>query len=138
MVLFDNIKNLDQKFAWSFLGVVITLLFGGVTVYREFIEDKRPTLQYDILTSTSVLDVKEQLSKLSVLFAGVYIRKRGLSLRVLTVRVINSSSKDILKAHYDDSAPLGFHVSTGRIIRTELMSASSDYLRNNLASVSPL
>lgn len=131
MALLKYFKKFERKFAWSFFGVVLALIFGGITVYREFIEDKRPALQYDILTNTSVLDVKEQLSNLSVLFDGIDIRKQGLSLRVITVRVLNHSSRDILKGHYDDKAPLGLHISTGKVIRTELVDASNEYLRKN-------
>lgn len=125
-------KDLDKKFAWSFFGVVLALTFGGITLYKEFLEDKRAALQYEILTNTSVLDVREQLSNLSVLFEGVDIRKQKLTLRVVTVRVVNPSSRDILKGHYDDRAPLGVNVSTGRVIRSEIADTSSTYLRDTL------
>ncbi|MBI1929762.1 hypothetical protein HYR99_36625 [Candidatus Poribacteria bacterium] len=131
MSLFKYVRDLDPKFAWSFFGVVIALIFGAITIYMEFIQDPRPTLRYDILTSTSVLDVKEEVSNLSVLFDGVDIRKQGMSLRVITFRVINDSSKDILKGFYDDRAPLGISLSTGKIIKSELAGASNEYLIQN-------
>jgi hypothetical protein len=53
--------------------VVLALLFGGITIQREFFSDSGPRLRYDILTSTPVLDVREDVSKLSVLFDGVDI-----------------------------------------------------------------
>lgn len=129
MALLKNLKKIDQKFAWSFLGVLLALMFGSYTGYREYINSKPPSLQFDILTSTSVLDVRERLSNLSVLFDGIDIRKQGRALRVITVRVLNDSPKDILKGHFDDKAPLGLHISTGKIIKTELAEASNDYLR---------
>ena len=132
MTVIQYIRDLDRRFAWSFLGVLLALLFGTITIYREFIEDKRPSLQYDVLTSTSVLDVKEQVSNLSVLFDGIDVRKQGLSLRVVGVRVLNDSTKDILKGYYDDKAPLGINISTGRIIKAELIDASNQYLRDNV------
>lgn len=131
MSLVKRLIDLDRKFAWSFVGVVIAVLFGAITIYREFILDQRPALRYDILTSTSVLDVKEEVSNLNVLFDGMDIRKQGLSLRVITVRILNDSSKDILKGFYDDRAPLGLSVSTGKIIKSELAGASNDYLSEN-------
>ena len=132
MTVIQYIRDLDRRFAWSFLGVLLALLFGTITIYREFIEDKRPSLQYDVLTSTSVLDVKEQVSNLSVLFDGIDVRKQGLTLRVVSVRVLNDSTKDILKGYYDDKAPLGINISTGRIIKAELIDASNQYLRDNV------
>lgn len=132
MVLAQFVEAVSRKFAWSFIGVMLALIFGGTTIYSEFIEDKRPTLQFDVLTNTSVLDVREQLSNLNILFDGIDIRKQNLSLRVITTRIINNSSIDILKGHYDSNAPLGLHVSTGKVIKTELVGASNDYLREHL------
>lgn len=132
LIQYQYIKDLDRKFAWSFLGVLLALLFGSITIYNEFIQDKRPSLQYDVLTNTSLLDVKEQVSNLSVLFDGIDIRKQGLSLRVIGVRVLNDSTKDILKGYYDDKAPLGISILTGRIIKNELISASNQYLSDNI------
>ncbi len=137
MPLMSKIKDLDQKFAWSFLGVLLAVVFGTFTIYKEFVQDQHPGLRYDILTSTSVLDVKEEVSNLSVLFDGMDIRKQGLSLRVITIRILNDSAKDILKGFYDDKAPLGLSLSTGKIIRSELAGASNDYLAQNVVLSAP-
>ena len=132
MSLIDSIRDLDQKFAWSFVGVLLALLFGGITVQREFFSETRPRLRYDILTSTPVLNVREDVSKLSVFFDGIDIREQKKSLRVITVRVANDSQKDILKGFYDESEPLGLRVSTGRVIRSDLVTASNPYLERQL------
>lgn len=124
---------MDKKFSWGFLGFLVALLFGGITVYQTFIEDKHPRLEYEVLTSTSVFDLREDVSNLSVLVDGSDIRKQQQALRVITVRVHNPSSKDVLKIHYDERAPLGLFLSIGQIIRVELVNASSDYLRENAA-----
>ncbi len=121
MSLIGYIRDLDRKFAWSFLGVLLALLFGGIMIQREFFADSVPRLRYDILTSTPVLDVREDVSKLSVLFDGIDIRQQKKSLRVITVRVVNDSQKDILKGYYDEDEPLGLRLSTGRIIRSDLV-----------------
>ena len=127
-----RILDVYRKLGWSFLSVVVALIFGGVVIYCEFIRYIHPQLRYDILTNTSVLDVKEELGALSVLFDGIDIREKGLSLRVITIRVLNNSSVDILKGYYDDKAPLGLIISKGKIIKHEPLSASSEYLKDNL------
>lgn len=132
MSLISYIHDLDRKFAWSFLGVLLALLFGGITIQREFFSDFGPRLRYDILTSTPVLDVREDVSKLSVLFDGIDIRQQKKSLRVITVRVVNDSQRDILKGYYDEAEPLGLSISTGRIIRSDLVIGSNPYLKRQL------
>jgi hypothetical protein len=132
MSLIAYIRDLDRKFAWSFLGVLLALLFGGITIQREFFSDSGPRLRYDILTNTPVLDVREDVSKLSVLFDGIDIRQQKKSLLVITVRVVNDSEQDILKAYYDEAEPLGLSISSGRIIRSDLVTASNPYLERQL------
>lgn len=132
MSLIDYIRVLERKFAWSFVGVLLALLFGGITIQREFFSESSPHLRYDILTSTAVLDLREDVSKLSVLFDGIDIRQQKKSLRVITVRVVNDSQKDILKGYYDEAEPLGLRLSTGRIIRSDLVTGSNPYLERQL------
>ena len=132
MGLLRSLKELDRKFAWGFAGVLIAALLGLITVYREFIEDRRPKLHFDILTNTTVLDIKEEVEKLEILYDGVDIRKREQSLRVITVRVVNGSSKSILKTFYDEKDPFGLSLSDGKIIRKEIIETSNDYFRQNL------
>ncbi len=132
MTLLGYIRYLDRKFAWSFLGVLLALLFGGITIQREFFFDSGPRLRYDILTSTPVLDVRENVSKLSILLDGIDIRQQKKSLRVITVRIMNDSQKDILKGHYDDAEPLGLRISTGRVIKSDLVIGSNPYLERQL------
>jgi len=137
MSLLSYMKDLDRKFAWSLLGVLLALVFGALTIYKEYVQDQNPALRYDILTSTSILDVKEEVSNLSVLFEGMDIRKQGLSLRVITIRILNDSARDILKGFYDDRDPLGLSISTGKIIRSELAGSSNDYLARNVVLSTP-
>jgi hypothetical protein len=132
MSLIKYIRDFDRKFAWSFLGVLLALLFGGITIQREFYSDTGPRLRYDILTNTPVLDVREDVSKLSVLFEGIDIRQQKKSLLVITVRVVNDSQKDILKGYYDEAEPLGLSISNGRIIRSDLVTGSNLYLERQL------
>ncbi|MBP7052201.1 MAG: hypothetical protein KBE65_14410 [Phycisphaerae bacterium] len=126
------VRGLDRKFPWSFVGVVFAVLFGVITIYGQFLADSHPHLKYEILANAPVLDVREDVSKLSVLFDGVDIRKQKESLRVMNIRIINDSKKDILKGYYDPNDPLGLSLSAGKMIRADLLDASNSYLEKQL------
>ena len=122
----------QQKYAWSLFGVVLAVLFGGLTVYSEFVRDRRAKLRFEVVSNTGVLDVREELSKLEILYDGIDIVKFKQSLRVVVVRVVNFGESDILIDHYDKSVPLGFLVSKGELLRVEPLEASNRYLSSNL------
>ena len=138
MSLFKILRNLDRKFSWSFLGFLVAVLLGTITVYDRFIAAKHPQVYFDVLTSTAVLDIKEDLPKLEIFFSGINIREQKLSLRVVSIKVVNESSQDILKGHYDAEDPIGFRVQPGKIISTELADSSNDYLARNVSFSSPI
>ncbi len=94
-------------------------------------------LYLDVLTSTAVLDIREQLPNLKISYDGIDIREKNLSLQILTIKAVNDSTRDILKGHYDPDDPVGLKVTAGKVIRTELIEASSDYLQRNVSFDSP-
>lgn len=134
MWLFKSLHQLNRKFA---LTIIIALILFAFFVYDRFIADKHPQIYFDVLTSTAVLDIKEDLPNLQILFDGINIKKQNLSLRIVSIKVVNDSSQHIRKADYDPEDPIGFQVQPGRIIRIELVDASSDYLARNLSFTSP-
>jgi hypothetical protein len=135
MWLFKKLQKLNRKFA---LTIMLALIAFAFFVYDRFIADKHPQVYFDVLTSTAVLDIKEDLPKLEILFDGINIREQNLSLRIVSLKVFNDSSKDIRKVDYDTEDPIGFRVQPGKIIRRpELVDASNDYLAKNLSFSSP-
>ena len=135
MGLRDSLNTIDKR--WSLLGVILAVLFGGLTVYSEFVRNRKPELRFEVVSNTSVLDVREELGKLEILYDGLDIKKSKQSLRVVVVRVVNPSETDILMDHYDERVPLGFTVSNGELLRVELLEASNQYLMSNLRVSSP-
>lgn len=133
MPLWESIKQLDRKFAWSFLGVMLALGFGLVGIYTSFFQEHKPNLKFEVISNTSVLDVHERLGNLDVLYAGSSIKNTGQTLRVITLRVVNDGQQDILKGFYDENDPLGFVLIDGEIVESpELLHASNDYLAKQL------
>ena len=131
MPFWKYFKRLDRKFSWSFLGFLIAIISLGFIFFDKVIADKNPKLFLDVLTSASVLDVKEDLPKLEILFDGIDIRQQKLSLRILSIKIANDSSINITKELYDLEDPIGLLISPGKIIKTDLIDASNEYLRKN-------
>ena len=133
-MLIAKLKRIaSSSFAWSLLGFVLAFFFGVIAIYAEFLRDERPAIQFEILSDSSVLDVREDVSDLEIIYAGNDLRKSGQSLRVLVVRVSNTGSNDILNSFYDSSAPLGLSVDNGELVSVELENASEEYLRTQLS-----
>ena len=133
MPLFQWFRKLEKRYALSFLGFLLALVFGALAIYTSFFQERKPNLKYEILSNTPVLDIHEQLSKLSIVYAGRDIKESGQSLSVMTIRIINDGQQDILKSHYDENDPVGLAIVNGEIIETpELLYASNSYLQNNL------
>ena len=133
MSFLDTLKTMDRKFSWSFFGFTLAALLGSITIYDRFVADTHPQLYFDVMTSTAVLDIRENVPKLEVFFDGVNIREKDLALRVISVKVSNESSHDILRGHYDGEDLVGLRVQPGRIIKAELANSSNDYLARNLS-----
>jgi hypothetical protein len=129
MWLFKILRKLDRKFA---LGFILAIFGVAYFVYNTFIADKYPQIYFDVLTNTSVLDIKEDLPKLKIIFEGLNIKEQNLSLRIISVKVFNDSSLHIRKVDYDTEDPIGFRVQPGQIIKTELVDSSNEYLAKNM------
>ena len=103
-------------------------VFGAIGVYTEFFRDTRPAIQFEVVSDSSVLDVREDVGDLEVIYSGTDLRKSSQSLRIIVIRVANIGSEDILKTYYDDKAPLGFSITSGTLISAEVQDASESYL----------
>lgn len=134
MGLIDKIVQIDKKFGWSFMGFVLAVLFGGIAIYTEFIRENNPVIKYEILNNTNILDVKEDVSGLSIIYNNEDIRKSHKKLSVLVLKVSNEGRSPILKSHYDSDDPLGLIINgdSTEIIKKEVVSATSKYLKNNM------
>ena len=137
MSVLKMLRELDRKFSWSFFGFLLAILLALFTLYDRFLAEKNPQIYLDVLTSASVLDIREDIPKLDISFDGIAIREQRLSLRILSIKVINDSSQDILKNHYDSDDPLGLKLTSGKIIRAEVTDTSNEYLKRNLSLSTP-
>ncbi len=133
MKLWKKIKNLDNKFSWSFWSFIIGILGLGSAIYTTFIYKENPSIKFEILTNTSVLDLKENLSKLDIIYSGEKIRNFDQELRITTIKIINTGNVHILKESFDENDIWGFEISNSKIIeKPQIINSSSDYITKNL------
>lgn len=128
MGLVASITKLDKNFGWSFLGFVLAAVFGALSLYTEFWKQNTPRLEFELLSNTPVLDVRERLSDLEVLYQGKDIARGGKTLSVILVRVVNRGSANLLSMHYDSKVPIGLDIAGDALIRAELSGTSNEYL----------
>ncbi|MDT4329434.1 hypothetical protein ACQE3D_06335 [Methylomonas sp. MS20] len=126
----EKFASIDKKFAWSFLGFVLAVFFGGLTIYNEFIKVRDPQMVVEVLSDTNVLDLKENVPELKILYGDVDIKSVGKDLSVIVFRVKNVGGASILGGFYDTNSPLTINLSNGEFLKYEKISASNEYLEN--------
>ncbi len=125
-------KNIEQKFAWSFTGAMIGIVFGSLGIYVTYFEERSPNITATIISEVQVVDIKENISDLKILYRNKDILSENKSLKLYTINIQNSGSETILKSFYDEDAPFGVVINNGDIIENpSVVGASSDYLKEN-------
>lgn len=130
MKIISNIAAWDRKFAWSFFGFLLAVFFGGLTLYNEFIRNPNPALAVQILSDTNVLDVKENIPELKIIYGDVDIKNLNQNLSVVVFRVENVGGAAILNTFYDEKAIPVLTLLTGKFVKVEQATATSAYLLN--------
>ncbi|HYV28512.1 MAG TPA: hypothetical protein VFA77_13330 [Candidatus Eisenbacteria bacterium] len=133
MAFFEKLRDVETKYALNFIGFVLAILFGSLSVYQAFFQKTNPHLRFEVLSTANVFDIREDVGKLDVIFNGVNLREKQQTLALVTVRISNDGAAPIQKTAYDDTAQLGMEVSGGEITKVELLGANNAYLTEHLA-----
>lgn len=133
MNIWNKIKNLDKRFSWSFMGFLVGIIGIAFAVYTIYYFQEKPNIEYYQLTNTSVFDLKENISKLDVIYDSTSIKKNKQSLRVVTIKILNNGNEDLGPQHYDKTVPLGLKINGGVIVETpQIIETSNDYIADRL------
>ncbi len=115
---------------WSKAGVwigILGIVFGAfITYYFSVLYQKNPNLKIIIHSNTKILDIKEDLPKLDIIYDNVSIKRQLKNISVITFRLINDGSESILTSYYDDNYPFGIKINNGTILSTPELLSSSD------------
>jgi len=137
MRFFRFLRHIDRKFS---LGLIVGILFGAAGLYVALLYERRPHLTLDVFSNAAILDVKEELGGLEILFNGVDIQESNQTLRILLVRIVNDGQVDLTLDSFDGRDLPGFEVAPGQIVQPpDVAEASNAYLRENvqIRQVSP-
>jgi hypothetical protein len=133
MSLREGLVNIERKWAWSFFGFLLAVIFGGIAVYTSFFQDKNPNLEFVIEAETPVLDLNEDIKNLDILYKGINIKKQNKNLSVMSLNIINNSNVTILKGFYDDLSPVKIEIENADIVdKPQIIGSSNKYLGDNL------
>jgi hypothetical protein len=109
----------------AFLAIAGTL-FG---VYGTLFYERTATLAIDVVTNNPVFDIRTDVSKLGITYAGVDLRKASQTLRLFSVKIANTGNKDISKSDFDEGEPIALTVTGGKIVEISRLKASNDFLQ---------
>lgn len=123
-------NQIDQRFSWSFFGVMLSVGFGLFGIYTAFFYEKKPRLVVQQLSSSPVLSVRENVSKLDIVFDGEDIRKKNQTLTLVTLRLANLGNADILKSSFDDNHLPSVALPSTKIIQADVTNSSDQYLQD--------
>ena len=133
MPVTEKIRTIEGKLPWSFLGFVLAVFFGLLSIYLGFYKTNSPDLNYLITSSSGVLDVKEELGNLDVLYKGKSLSSAEQDLQVITFKVINQGNSTVLESSYAEKLPLGFILEGGLLADTpKIIDTSNSYIKENL------
>lgn len=125
---------LDKKYA---IGTLVGLMFGLLSVYTDFYRSNSPIIEFDIISNTTVVDLKENVGKLDVLYDGASILSKRQSLSLITIKISNKGNSSVFKNYYDSRFPLGFIVRHGIILEKPTIIQSSDsYIEESVGLIS--
>lgn len=129
MNIWKELKEVDKKFSWSFFGFIIGIIGIGIAIYTSYFYQNNPKIRFEIVTNTSIVDIKENIGNIDILYKGDSVSKKNKTLRIITIKVENSGNKNITKFDYDDKNPLGCSIINGEIIEMpSIINASNKYL----------
>lgn len=125
-----------QKFAtwigWGALGAIISLAALFLTL-----DFSKTAVTAFLLSDTNLVDVKNPLNELQVLYNGKDLIKENLSLHLYRVRIQNTGDKVIVKEHFDDNDLWGIRVSSGSIVKVSAPASDSSYIQRNISVHEP-
>ena len=134
MGILSGLRKIENKFSWSFLGVLVGVISIGYAVYVDRFREEKPVIVFDILSNTQVLSLRENVNKLDIIYNGQNLKERQENLILLTVRISNEGDRDVSEHDYYSKIPFGLIVSGGKIAEKPiLIDASSTFLKDNVS-----
>ncbi|MFY0598778.1 MAG: hypothetical protein JXR03_03845 [Cyclobacteriaceae bacterium] len=129
MNLGQKLINVEKKYALTFIGLVITVALGAISIYASFFRQNNPNLEFRIESLTNVLEVNQEIGELQIFYKDNDIIKSDKNLSIIRIIVINNGSSSILQNSYDQEIPFGLYFENAKVLKKpEILDASNGYL----------
>ena len=113
------------------LSLIIGIISLLLAIYINFIRTRTPQVTLEILNNSSLVDIKDEYKKLTILYDSIDLLKGKKELHFVLVKVMNTGNVDINISHFDPNNPFGIKISSGTIIELpKISSSSSKYLQD--------
>lgn len=120
------IKTIASGSAWSFIGVLLAAAFFYWQEYRNPFD-----LRIELVDEFSLVEVKEKISDLKILYKNDDILKSKKEIKVVRF-VLSNKGETILQSYYDQLEPFGIRFSKSKILDAEVTSTNSGDLETKL------
>lgn len=102
---------------WQFLGVIVAIIIGFISIFLYLRDRNRKALSYDVISNTSLVDVKEEVKERLEIF---YNKKPVSQLYLSLIRIVNSGNMPILASDFTCPVTLTFAEGT-QIVSAEII-----------------
>lgn len=118
----------DVNFWFGFIGIVAFVF----SIYT-YLFPGEPDIKFYMLDNTSILDVKEEVSKLNITYDSINLLESEMDISIILLQVKNDGDKNITVGEYDPSIPFGITMAEGKILKKpELISSSENEYYNDI------
>lgn len=108
-------------------------IVGVIAVFKPYwFYDPTTEVSFELVSTTPVFNVRENIGKLTVLYDSKDITSSGGAIYSLTVNVVNKGRIPVKKGDYDEQFPVGIEIGGGIILEQPVVRTSNDYLKNAL------
>jgi hypothetical protein len=113
---------------WTLVGIFATIMLGVPALYFT-LQERTPSLRFEITSESNVLDLHTSLEDLDIIFQGENIRKTNQNLRIITFTISNNGQTTILQNQYDVTEPFGLELKDAQLVDApRVVDSNSDYL----------
>lgn len=120
----NKLSSYEKKFPLGILGLIVSIIFGLSGIYYSVFYQKKPQLDIEMVSNFNVLDVKESIGNLDIIYENKSLSEKKQSLSVINLKVINNGNSDITIGSYDPKFPAGLSVVNGILAEKTLLTSS--------------
>lgn len=122
------IRSIINASAWSFIGILLTVIFFYWQEYRNPFDFK-----IELVDQFNLVEVKENISDLKILYKNDDLLSSGKIIKVVRFNIKNTGDT-LLQSYYDQLEPFGLRFMKSKVLNAEVIESNSDNLFEQLIS----